>query len=253
VAGPLRLMDNGVVFASLTDNYSRTARLMPALLVALPISVTALAAIPVAVAWWQRIGSLLVASGVPVLATQIVRDRGRRAQEKLFAEWGGPPTTALLRWSGPEPKAAVQRRHELLAPLLGHDLPDEADEARDPTAADGVYAMATTSLRERTRSDEFSLLLTENISYGFRRNLFGCRVIGVLAALFSAAAAALFGWTHILLAIPMPSAIALIIFDALCLLTWWRVVTPTWVRNAADIYARRLFDSLEIVSTGKSQ
>jgi hypothetical protein len=242
-----------VVFASLTDSYSRTARLLPALLVALPISVTALAAIPVAVSWWERLGSLVVASGVPVLATQIVRDRGRRAQEKLFAEWGGPPTTAFLRWSGPEPKATVQRRHDLLAPLLGHDLPDEADETRDPAAADDVYAMATTTLRERTRDARFSLLLKENISYGFRRNLFGCRIFGALAALLSVAAAALFGWTHVWLSIPVPVAIGLIVFDALCLVTWWRVVTATWVRRAAEIYAGRLFDSLEILSTDKSQ
>jgi len=237
-----------VVLASLTDSYSRTARLMPALLIALPISVTAIAAIPAAVSWWERLGSLVIASGVPVLATQVVRDGGRRVQEKLYAAWGGPPTTALLRWAGPEPQVVVGRRHELLAQVVGYNLPDEQEEAHDPAAADDVYAMATTALRERTRGERFSLLLRENVSYGFRRNLLGSRVIGIGAALLAAAAAAIFGWGHLWFSTPVSGAIALIVFDLLCVVTWWRIVTASWVRRAAEIYAHRLFDSLETLA-----
>ncbi len=237
-----------MVLASLTDSYSRTARLMPALLIALPISVTAIAAIPAAVSWWERLGSLVIASGVPVLATQVVRDGGRRVQEKLYAAWGGPPTTALLRWAGPEPQVVVGRRHELLAQVVGYNLPDEQEEAHDPAAADDVYAMATTALRERTRGERFSLLLRENVSYGFRRNLLGSRVIGIGAALLAAAAAAIFGWGHLWFSTPVSGAIALIVFDLLCVVTWWRIVTASWVRRAAEIYAHRLFDSLETLA-----
>ncbi len=239
------------LFSMITDSYSRTARLMPALLVALPVSLTAIAAVPVAASWWGRVSGLIIASGVPVLVTQVVRDRGRRAQEALFESWGGPPTTAFLRWSGPESKRIVARRHELLARLTDSRLPDERAETLDPVAADEEYAMATTALRELTRSDQFPLVLKENISYGFRRNLFGCRELGIGGALVAAAAVGLLEFTNMRL--PTSGLGVLLAFDALSCIVWWRIVTADWVRRAAEFYASRLLDSLEALASERNQ
>ena len=52
-----------------------------------------------------------------------------------------------------------------------------------------TYDSAARWLRKATRDRrQFNLVFTENVSYGFRRNLFGVRWIGGLVALLCAVA-----------------------------------------------------------------
>ncbi len=234
----------------LFDSYGRTARLLPALLVMLPVSLTALATAVEWPSWLGRLGAVLVASGSPVLATQAVRDLGRRVETDLFVAWGGPPTANLLRWSGPEPFAAVSRRHDLCAGLLGLDLPSVEAERVSPETADEAYAVAVAALRERTRDRaRFPLVFAELKSYGFRRNLFGCRSLGTMVtvvALAVAPALALLG------SLDIPAGLlSLLLFDVGCLLVWRWLVTADWVRLAAENYARQLLASLEVLSSDR--
>jgi hypothetical protein len=230
------------------DSYSRTARLTPALLVALPASFLILIATS-PTSWSGRIGGLVVASGVPVLVTQIVRDLGRAAEADLFTSWGGEPSTALLRWSGPEARPVVRRRHELLSRLFQMELPSLDGEQEDPAAADHIYAMAVAALREHTRdASRFPLLLKELTSYGFRRNLFGCRRIGIGVVLLSAVATPLLSWMQLPGDLSVRAVIALLLFDGLYVLLWWRLVNADWVRVAAKNYAQRLLACAETLA-----
>jgi hypothetical protein len=222
--------------------------LLPALLVALPASLLVLLATSELSSWWGRVGVVVLASGVPVLITQVVRDLGRRLEPGLFAAWGGLSTTAFLRWSGPEPRPVVQRRHELLSRVLGVELPFADQEEADREAADHLYAVAVMALRERTRDEaRFPLVTKELATYGFRRNMLGCRAFGMLVALLSAVAVVVLAALGIL-SLHIAVVVSLLVFDTLCVLVWWLLVTPAWVRNAAEHYAQRLLGSVEVLT-----
>lgn len=239
-----------MVWEQLTDSYSRTARLSPALLITLPLSVLVVTSLPAVLTWWGKGFALLAASGLPFAITQFVRDRGRRVEPDLFSSWGGAPTTVMLRWSGPEPRATVSRRHDLLSRLVDVQMPTEAEEQAEPGDADAVYAVATTALRELTRdSSRFALLQHELAAYGFRRNSFGCRGLGLAISVVVAAGTFLLARAG-LVPLDWKYLTALISFDCLWSLGWWYLCTGNWVRQAGENYARQLFASLELLNKG---
>ena len=122
------------------DPYDLTARLLPGLLVLLPailcIAVLYGAKSPLAVA----LGSVLATCGGPYLLSSFVRTWGQRAQDRLFRQWGGQPTTLLLRHRHDHlPPLTKGRYRELAASRLSVALPTDVEEEDDPTKADQAY------------------------------------------------------------------------------------------------------------------
>ncbi|MER7441568.1 hypothetical protein [Micromonospora avicenniae] len=240
------------VLQQLTDRYNRTARFVPAILLMLPLCVLAITAIPAAVAAWSKM-AVLAAFCLPFVVSQVVRDRGLRAEPDLYQSWGGRPSEVMLRWRSATAKTAIARRHQLVRTHLGMDLPDEAAEAADPAEADDAYAVATAALRERTRDrTRFPLVFEENISYGFRRNAYACRFPAiVICGLTAAATLALARWS--LVPLGWRQQAALVGFDVLAAVGWWRWLTQDTVRRSAEKYAHQLFASLETLDTQSPQ
>jgi hypothetical protein len=126
-------------------------------------------------------------------------------------------------------------------------LPTAEEEREDPGGADKRYVMATTVLRERTRSPEsFPLVATENAEYGFRRNCLGLRPFSIGIAIFT-----------FFVSITLISAISVsgrfivpAVVSCIALLGLLTVVRPPWVRSAADLYAARLMEALETLTAG---
>jgi hypothetical protein len=230
------------------DAYTRRARLYPTLLAALPLSVFAIAVFPSVPGWWPKFAALFSASGFPVLVGQLGRSAGKRKEAALFEAWGGAPTTALLRHSSRRNPFLVQRDHENLSSLLQKPFPTAEQEAQAPHDADALYETAVRLLRERTRDRKrFPLVFEEVANYGFRRNLWGLRQLGLWATVLSLAAA---GVTLILmvtnaLAVPAAPFLAVILLDILGLVLWLRVVSPDWVKESAFSYAEQLLASTE--------
>ena len=135
------------------DAYDRKARLYPAMIVALPLSVLTVLLVGTT-QWYGAITTLLATCGAHILVIQIVRDRGVAAQERLWDEWGGPPTTKALRWSSAINPLMHAHRHESIAKATGKPLPTADEEAADPTAADQRYEIVVAILRQMTRSDD---------------------------------------------------------------------------------------------------
>ncbi|SRR6266496_6281922 len=241
-------MAAGAFLEEVSDPYNRRARLFPGFIVTLPISVLTVVLVTTKPAWWSTVVLLLGTSGVSYFGAQLVRSAGRSKQEALWASWGGALTTQLLRFHGAPNTVAVQRRHDQLSRLFPDlPMPDQAAESADPQAADQYYEAAIRALIERTRDKtRFDRVFDENCQYGFRRNLWGCRVLALwLAGLGLAATATLGGLaaTHVL----DVSAIGLALtagVDILLLLAFAFIVRPEWVREAADAYAQRLLGSL---------
>lgn len=104
-------------------------------------------------------------------------------------------------------------------------------------------------LLERTRDGKkFPLIFQELTNYGFRRNLWGMKPIGLTlntVCLFSQIAWVLYS----LAAHRTPSALTVssLLISAFLLACWAFFINPEWVRIAANAYAERLLASSEML------
>lgn len=223
------------------DRYDRNARLRPALFTILPILVWVAIWYPKIWSLFGALASLLVTCGVTFLLAQLARQRGRRLESHWTPAIGRTHSAKLLSHSDPTLPAATKARYH--AYLAGHGvvLPTIPQERRDPAKAQDQYLAAILWLLEHTRQNAGkSLLLDENIAYGFRRNLRGLKPFAlVILALVLAANVALVwrgGWTS-----PMLET-GVMLGGGLALLTliWIFYVTKPFVEDASLAYAQRL-------------
>jgi hypothetical protein len=230
----------------LLDAYDLRARVAPAYLVFAPLIVFVVAFAIGSAAWWSKAGGLAIACGGPLLAAQWGRSGGRRKEPELWASWGGSPTLQLLRYSAGGDQGSINRRHETVTQATGVALPDLEEELADPASADSTYNDAVAVLRELTRDRRaFRLVWEENANYGFRRNLWGRKALGVsLAAIVGLGSLGLLvadsvgpGWGS-------SAAAALSAgFSIFALIVWGLMVTQNWVKEVAEAYASRLIES----------
>jgi hypothetical protein len=232
----------------ISNPYVRRARLQPAMLVALPLGLATLAISPGGIVGWGTVWSLFVFCGGTALMAQMARDLGKQKEPGLYQSWGGKPTTRLQRHRHTANATLLGRRHRQLQSLVpGIQIPTVADELADPRAADDVYDSCTAFLLEKTRKKEnFPLVFEENCNYGFRRNLWGMKPLGVATSLIGTvaiAAALTMGYRNGVLPSPVPLACG--ILSLLLFISWLFWFTPTWVKIAADAYAEKLLASCE--------
>ncbi len=232
------------------DAYTRRARLSPALIVVLPVASVALMLFPNKLTLLGILVSLLVGFGGAALLAQVGRDMGKQKEQSLFAIWeGGKPTTRMLRHSTTSNAKVLALRHSKLQTLLPSlHLPTAAEEIASADQADETYEACATFLRNKTRDREkFNLIFEENCNYGFRRNLWGMKPLGIILSILGILAAGIvaamsfFVWKT---AFPL-SAIACGVGNFILLILWLFLFTPNWVKIAADAYAERLLDACE--------
>lgn len=235
------------------DPYERKARLVPGLLVVLPLLV------PLVCVYGQRnpvlaaVVALLSSCGAMYGLASIVRGRGKKLEAQLVGAWGGLPSTIALRHrDGLLDKVTKRRYHELIIAKLGIDMPTPQQEADDPVSADDAYAGAATRLRELTRNNK-GLLFKENIAYGFHRNMLAMKPAGVVLSLLGLIYGLILtkalrltppalSWEG--LAEPgLAGALTLVVSIAL-LAAWLLYFDSHAVKRIADAYSQRLFECL---------
>lgn len=231
------------------DKYTFRARLAPSLIVALPVGLLVVGCFPDALVGWSLIWGIVSWAGGAILLSQIGRDMGVRKESTLFQLWGGKPTSKLLRHSESSNAITLSRRHKAIGALLKDiTMPTPEEEKANPGKADEIYEAGITILRERTRDrNKFGLVFEENCNYGFRRNLWAMKPIGLIIAVGSLVGILAFViWGRVLFGqgdIALPAlAGGVITLLAAC---WIVVFTADWVRIAAGAYAERLLECSE--------
>jgi len=242
--------------ASVTDPYERQARLWPALLALLPVFVTVGSIYGPRLSALANAATLAVACGGLYLLAQMSRDRGKALEKSLFDEWGGTPTTQLLRHRDAGIEAATKSRyHAFLSRKIAQPFPDAKQEADDPKAADDCYKSGVRwLLNQTTDHDRFPLLFKENISYGFRRNGLGLRPAAVLVAIACAVfilvnygALAMAGWSNTaLLKLPDEAWLSLVA-SLIAVATWTAFFTKPTVKTAAFTYGETLLRACDVL------
>ncbi len=170
------------------DHYVISARIKPSFFVVLPLALTV-------VAWWpwaQELGgatlAFLIAFGVIGFLSNLISNQGNRTQRRLFSSWGGAPTTQLLRHVDSTLDGYTKERYhrKLEERISGLFLPTSDEELADPHSADTRYASATNFLRENTRDKKrYPMIYSDNVAYGYARNLLAIRSFGLISALIA--------------------------------------------------------------------
>jgi|CXWL01.1.fsa_nt_gi hypothetical protein len=114
--------------------------------------------------------------------SNLVSNLGNRLQTRLFNDWGGTPTTILLRHADKTLDVySKQRYHKWLqSKLPNFTMPSAEIESMNSVDADQIYTSAANFLREYTRDkDKFPMIYSDNVAYGFARNLLVLRSVGV--------------------------------------------------------------------------
>jgi len=244
---------NGL-FDLFKDPYERNARLVPGLLVVLPLLVPLVSVYGPRHPVLTAVAGLVSACGATYMLANIARGRGKKLEEILAKEWGGMPTTITLRHRDTSMLDSVSKRryHDAITSKLGITMPTAEQESADPTAADDIYIGATKRLREVTRGDK-NLLLKDNISYGFHRNMLGMKPLGVgtciLGLLYGLNIAQVIQFAPLAFEYPnfgspnLASTLTLLVSIGL-LTAWLGYFDKEAVRRVGFAYAERLFESL---------
>lgn len=232
------------------DQYTFKARLLPTYLVILPLVIMFFAIFPQSQNLLSILGGVFVSFGLTALLAQAGRDAGKRSEPGLFAQWGGIPTDLMLSHvhSGLE-KMSLARYHKKLESLIaGIKIPTAHEENFNPESAMQTYSSCVKYLRENTRNkNKFGLVFSENVNYGFRRNLWGMKPAGIFTSIIGLLGCAIVFAVGIVANnnfLPTP-----LIGGLVCsmMLTFWIFrISPEWVKIAADAYAERLICSLDI-------
>jgi hypothetical protein len=168
-------------FLKVFDAYSLRARLFPAIIACAP----ALAALSLLISWKSfDLSNAIATLGILVLLFAIAdfaRARGRIVERKMYAESGGIPSVLLFRRADLSiDEGSKERYRAFLGGKLGTKVPTSDEETQNQADADKFYEQCGVWLREQTRdTKKFPLVFGENVAYGFRRNLFGLKTLGL--------------------------------------------------------------------------
>lgn len=230
------------------DNYALKARTFPVLIVILPALVLT-GYYVTGFEWYVRIpASVLAFSFVAYLLAQVGRDRGKKKEPNLYNLWGGKPTTQLLRHCNTHLDSNTKARYKK---RFGEDLtdlhfPSPESEADDLAAADAVYESCTKHAIAVTRdAEKYPLLLKENTSYGFRRNLWAMKPWALVIIVGCILIHSFFATQSFSSVVLKPKEWFLAGFLILDLLFWLVIVVPGWIRIPAFAFAERLFETVD--------
>jgi hypothetical protein len=241
------------ILSLVSNEYERKARLYPALILLAPLTVTALAIISDNLSGVNTVATVVAVSGGAFLLAQLARDKGKKGEKDLFVEWGGLPSVAILRHRDARIDSITKARyHQKLAKLVqGTEAPSIQMEKDNPTATDEVYTAWSNYLRINSRdTNKYALLFQENINYGFRRNIWGMRLFGILLSVIPSIISAVSLYQQYQASAKLSNeTIAAFIFSIIFLGLWIFCFTPQWVRVPADAYAERLAEIADNIGT----
>ncbi len=241
------------LFELVKDPYERKARVVPGLLVALPVVVPLLCVYGAKHPALTSLIGLLGGSGAIYVLASVARGRGKQLEERLVTLWGGMPTTIALRHRDKFlDSVSKQRYHTEITAKLGIVMPTAEEESASPDKADDIYVGATKRLRELTRSNK-QLLLKENIAYGFHRNMLAMKPVGIVSCFLGITYGLLIAkvlqvvppyFEAVNLADPGLAAGLTLLISLSLLATWLLYFNPDAVRRMGFVYAERLFECL---------
>ena len=177
---------------------------------------------------------------------QLGRDRGKKSEKKIWAEWGGTPSTQILRYSDKTLTKYLKKDiHAKMAKSTGIGSVDMKNlEDKNPKKADEIYETWCHKIRSLTRdTTKYKLLFNENINYGFRRNLWALKLPAIILIVMAITTILItefyLNYTYSNLTSAGSISLSLLI---VLLLFWVFVVKKSWIKTVGFAYAKRLVE-----------
>lgn len=194
-------------------------------------------------------GAAFAGMGGAFLLTQLARDAGKTREPSLFQLLGGMPSIVIFRHANKQLDAITKARyHRKLERLVAEaKAPTREEELANLDSADEVYSAWSQFLRTNTRDiKKYSMLFNENVNYGYRRNVWGLRPIGITLSLLCVLVVGGRLWLVQSETGQINQHMAIAFVVALLFLSLWLFrFTSDWVRIPAIAYAERLAESVE--------
>jgi len=223
----------------------------------LPFVVAVILFVPWLQTAWKAVFSAAVSCGLLTLLMHVGRHTGRDVQDRLFRMWDGPPSVAMLRHRDIriQPTTKARYRAFLERSIPDVRLPSPEEESADADRAEDGYASATSWLLAQTRDrSRFGLLFSENVSYGFRRNVWALKpwALTLDAIVVAVAGTQIAGlWTGSAGNWAADIGVTSWIVAALAAVhagIYATKIRPEWVRSAAESYARQLLAACDTLA-----
>ncbi len=230
------------------DTYNIKARLYPSFLVLFPGFVLSIYYITDLEKYHHYFTATITVGLFTFMLSQLGRDKGKSKESFLYTFWGGKPTTQILRHNNEFlDKVTKARYHKLLSQKIDDiHIPTYDEETRSPDIADQTYDSCAKFLISKTRdTKKHYLLFKENVSYGFRRNLWGMKSWALIIIAFCFIFH-MYWATNCFTTLSISSKSDIIIVAFLLFLTyfWILIVTKDWIKLIAFAYAERLYETL---------
>ena len=166
------------------DDFTFHARVMPIMVVSLPIALMAISKGVLQGDWPKNAGLILLSLVFFSMTSKIARNLGKSYEKKMYQQLGGMPSTIALRFSDDTFDEITKKRyHKKLNLFEGIALPlNVSDETTD---TDQQYISASNILRNYANSnrDKEQRVYQELKEYNFWRNLYGTKSIALVAYL----------------------------------------------------------------------
>lgn len=238
--------------SKIMDRYVLGARVAPIIIVSLMLFLAASAWIPFREWPTKLLGGSAVLIIVAFVLAQVARNAGKKIEGALWLSWGGPPTTQLLRHRDQTIAAGSKLllHQRLIALGIVKGMPSSIEEAAEPARADDIYQTCGDWLRRKAlelkNKPPFDIVHSENIMYGFQRNMLGIKPYGVAVFVLSFALTIMsFGFGRS----PYIELIALVMLGVYL----WFGVSSAAVKKAAYDYSQRLLDATQSLEPVKPQ
>ncbi len=230
---------------NLGDDYEVQARVLPAMLVVLPVAVL-VAQIGMAKGNWLAMigwgaGLEVVLS---VLVSKVAHALGARLQTRLENKWSGLPTHTWLRPTD-ESHSEQQRKvwWKALLTLTGLDIAKAAFES-DTAEIDRVIADTVMIARNKIKGNKKAALMQKyNITFGFARNLAGMRWLTFVICLVCFGLSA---WGNLRWGFETSGTIIQLLFLVIAAVYFW--LANGYVRHCAVRYAEFFFTAVTSIA-----
>lgn len=233
------------------DKYSLNARIYPMILLFMPLVVIGVTYSIEFEAYLQILSTLGVLAALVYFMSNLGRDLGKKGEQELWNKWGGMPTAQLLSFENDQIDGITKKEyHKRLNELSPIDTKPDFENAEFSTLL-VIYRFWTKFLISKTRdTKKYSLLFKENISYGFRRNTWGLRGLGISICLicllgnlaYNIYDAGSFNFKSFSTSFLVSEVIIFI-----WLLIWIIVIKSNWVRIPAFAYGERLLEAIRTI------
>ena len=170
---------------NLGNTYEIQARVLPAMLIMLPVAILVAQVELHHGSWLAAIGwGVGLETVIAILISKIGHALGAALQTRLEKEWDGLPTHSWLRPSDTSHSEQQKTLWRKAVSLLSGLNIDKVLKTNDLEETDRVIADAVAACRNFIRTNKKSALLnTHNIAFGFARNLAGMKWIALLTCL----------------------------------------------------------------------